>query len=296
VNKAVWLTGTFLVITVLLVTGCSPKPAPVPALPPPPLTVPATAPVAASAPGTTPRTAQTPLRSESTKELEDKIRQLETENQQLRSQNQQLGNRLALLEPENQRLRTDNQQLNSQLALLGTENQKLQIENQRLNSDLSRMANILQSIRAVVTSSSYSATLSRLSSMQSDTTQLAAFVTGLPHLPPLPGGMNFAEINQVVLKAQTLRGVLVSLPKLPPSIWPPFLPFPPELLELDRQRQTFIALTEWMNNLQSLPTFLQTARDLEEFRTNIETYIREIQTTMSEIKDVLQQVGKIVSP
>jgi len=110
--------------------------------------------------------------------------------------------------------------------------------------------------------------MSRLSGVESDTSQLAAFVNGLPHLPPLPVALDMADINKALTDAQNLRSLLAGLPKLPPPAWPPFLPFPSGLLELDRKRQTIIDMTKWMDNLQDLPAFLQSARDLEELRSS----------------------------
>jgi len=270
-SRTSWLIGLLLLIAVLLVTGCAPKPAPLPAQSPSPAPAPVPMPTPIT-PGPVPMPTPVSNGSESCAEIEAKVRQLETENQQLKA---------------------ENLELRSRVAALTTENQRFEAENQQLNNDIAGLTSVLQNVRSVVISSSYTSTLGELSKILNNTSQLSTFITGLPHLPPLPAALSFADINNAVMDARTLRQLLAGLPDLPPPGWPPFLPFPAALLELDSQRQTFIAMTEWMDNLQDLPTFLQSAQNLEQFRRNIEGYLQDVQSTTSIANDILQQLGSI---
>lgn len=82
---------------------------------------------------------------------------------------------------------------------------------------------------------------------------------------------------------------------MPPPFWPPLVPFPQELVELDNMRQTFIDMTEWMGNLEDLPEFLESAESLEELRSRIEVYLRDSENASSDAQGLLEQVRDAVS-
>ena len=199
--------------------------------------------------------------------------------------------------PTNPQLESRARELEASVRQLQTENQRLLTENTQLRSELAKVTNALQNLYSLTTSSTYASTLNNLSLLQSNANQLIPWVHGLPHLPPLPPGLTVSQINDAVNKARNFRQLLASLPSLPPSGWPPFLPFPQELIQLDKGRQTFVSLTTWMENLQNLPTFLVAAGSLEDLRSRIEGYLGDVQDSTSGAKGLLEQVrNATVSP
>jgi hypothetical protein len=187
-------------------------------------------------------------------------------------------------------------ELEVKIRQLESENQRLVTENQELNSELVKVTVVVQNLQSLVNSSSYRNTLNDLNDVQSKASELAYFAQGLPHLPPLPPGLTVSEINQAINKALTVRRVIRDLPSLPPPGWPFFIPFPPELLELERQRQIFLEVTEFMENLHDLPEFLATAGSLEDLRSRIEGYLVDMQNTASGAGGILEQVRDAASP
>jgi len=155
---------------------------------------------------------------------------------------------------------------------------------------------VVQNLQSLVNSSSYTNTIGALNDVQAKANELAYFAEGLPDLPPLPPGLTVSEINQAINKALTVRRVIRDLPSLPPPGWPFFIPFPPELLELERQRQIFLEVTEFMENLHDLPEFLATAGSLEDLRSRIEGYLGDVQNTASDAGGILEQVRDVASP
>jgi hypothetical protein len=186
-------------------------------------------------------------------------------------------------------------ELEASVRQLQAENQRLLTENTQLCKDLARVTTVLQNLYSLTTSSTYASTLSNLGMVQSNTSQLIPWVRGLPHLPPLPPGVTVSEIADAVNKARYLRQIIVNLPKLPPPGWPPFIPFPQPLIDLENGRQTFISLTNWMENLQDLPNFLKTATSLEDLRSRVEGYMGDVQNATSGAKGVLEQVRDATS-
>lgn len=187
-------------------------------------------------------------------------------------------------------------ELEAKIRQLEAENQQLREENLQLRNDLTKMGSVLQNLHSLVASSTYTNTLSRLMEIQNNTSDLAAFVDGLPDLPPLPPKLTFSQIDDAINDARYLRDLLKSLPDLPPPGWPPFLPFPQELVELDNMRHTFIEMTEWMENLQDLPEFLASAKSLEDLRSRIEGYMRDVENAVSDAGGMLEQVKDATSP
>ena len=187
-------------------------------------------------------------------------------------------------------------ELEAKIRQLEAENQRLLAENRQLSSDLAKTTSMLQSLYSLVTSPPYTNTVSKLSEIQYDTSDLAAFVRGLPDLPPLPPGLTVSQINNAINDGRYLRRLLRDLPDLPPPLWPPFVPFPQELLELDNMRHTFIDMTEWMENLRDLPGFLESAGSLEDLRFRLEGYLLDVGSTSSDAKGILEQVKDAASP
>jgi len=187
-------------------------------------------------------------------------------------------------------------ELEAKIRQLEAENQRLRSENEQLSSDLAKVNSVLRNLYSLATSSSYTNTISALNDVQTKASELAYFVEGLPYLPPMPVELDFSQINDAIIDARDLRRILRDLPALPPPGWPPFLPFPQELVELDKMRQTFIGMTEWMENLQDLPGFLESAESLEELRSRVEGYLGHVQNTSSDAKDMLEKVRDAASP
>jgi len=189
-----------------------------------------------------------------------------------------------------------NSESDSRVGELEVKIRLLEAENQRLTSELAIVTAALQNIRGIVNSSSYINTINGLNDVKGKASELAYFAEGLPDLPPLPPGLTVSEINQAINKALTVRRVIRDLPSLPPPGWPFFIPFPPELLELERQRQIFLEVTEFMENLHDLPEFLATAGSLEDLRSRIEGYLGDVQNTASGAGGILEQVRDAASP
>jgi hypothetical protein len=186
--------------------------------------------------------------------------------------------------PTNPELELRVRDLETSISQLQTDNQRLLAENTQLRSDLSKVTSTLQTLYDLATSSTYA-----------NTRQLAPWVHSLPHLPPIPPGLTVSQINDAINNARNLRQLLVSLPSLPPPGWPPFLPFPQELIQLDKGRQTFVNLTNWMENLEDLPTFLATAGSLEDLRSHIEGYLGDVQNATFSATGLLEQVRDATS-
>jgi len=60
-------------------------------------------------------------------------------------------------------------------------------------------------------------------------------------------------------------------------------------------RLTFISMTEWMENLKDLPDFLRVAGDFDDLRSDMIGYLRDVATTASNTKSVLEEVRNTVS-
>jgi ElaB/YqjD/DUF883 family membrane-anchored ribosome-binding protein len=192
--------------------------------------------------------------------------------------------------PTNPQLEARVRELEASIRQLQAENQRLLTENTQLRSDLAKVTSVLQNLYSLATSSTYTTTLSNLGMVQNETSQLVPWVHGLPHLPPLPPGLTVSQISDAVNKARYLRQIITNLPKLPPSSWPPFIPFPQPLIDLENARQTFISLTTWMDNLQDLPNFMAAAGSLEDLRSRVEGYLGNVQNTVSGATAILEQV------
>lgn len=179
-------------------------------------------------------------------------------------------------------------ELEAKIRQLEAENQRLTTENQELNSDLARVTSELQNLYSLVTSSSYTLALDRLTEIQSKTIELSYFAEGLPDLPPLPLGLTISEIDDAINKARDLRRLLELLP--PP---PPFAP--KEWRDLDDMKEEFIRMTKWMENLQDLPGFLKSAESLEDLRSRIENYLAGVHNTTSYAESLMRQVRDAAS-
>lgn len=178
----------------------------------------------------------------------------------------------------------------SKIEELEAKIKQLEAENQQLNIDLPKANAVLKDIYTLVTSSSYANALSKLTNVQNKSSDLAYFAEGLPDVPPLPPGLTASQINNAIDNARYLRQILRDLPSFPPPGWPPYLPFPQELLELDNMKQTFISMTEWMEDLRDLPEFMATPESLNDLRSRIETYLVDVQNTISDAESQMQQV------
>ena len=160
----------------------------------------------------------------------------------------------------------------SEIADLKAENSRFKNENQQLNQQL-------QDIHSLVTSPSYTNAISKLTEIQSGGSDLAGFVYGLPDLPTLPLGLTVAQINNAIEQATALRRVLKNLPAPPLPIGP--------WQDLHNQKNEFIAMTNWMDNLQDLPDFLAKAESSEDLQANIAIYLRDTANTASDAKSML---------
>lgn len=189
-----------------------------------------------------------------------------------------------------------NSESDSRVGELEAKIRQLEAENQRLTGELAIAIATLQNIRSIVNSSSYINTFNSLNDIRGKAGELALFAGGLPELPPLPPGLTVREINEAINKASTVRRLIRDLPPLPPPGWPFFIPFPPELHELERQRQIFLEVTEFMENLRDLPEFLATAGSLKDLRSRIEGYLGDVQNTASDAGGILKQVRDIAGP
>ena len=170
----------------------------------------------------------------------------------------------------------------STIAELEAKITQLEAENQQLNA-------VLQDIYSLVTSSSYTNTLTKLNEVQNKSSELAYFAEGLPDLPPLPLGITVSQINNAIEKAQYLRQILKVLPPPPPLLAPSWW------TDLDNMKNEFITMTEWMEDLRDLPEFLSSAESLEDLRSQYETYLSDVQSTTSDAGSLLQQVRDTAS-
>jgi hypothetical protein len=119
--------------------------------------------------------------------------------------------------------------------------------------------------------------------------ELAYFAEGLPHLPPILPGLTVARINDAILKASRLREILLKLPPPPPLA-------PGWWEDLDDLKNAFIEMTQWMENLQDLPAFLESSGSLEELRSRVQGYLGQVQNTSSNAVGTLEKIRDIASP
>lgn len=180
-------------------------------------------------------------------------------------------------------------ELEAEIRQLKAENQRLLSENHQLSRDLSKLTTQLQGIQSLVASSSYRQTLSKLPNIQTDATELATFMQGLPDLPPLPPGLTVSQIDDAVNTARNLRWLLQSLPPPPPFLAPSFW------VELDNMKEEFIRMTEWMEDLEDLPQILRVAGDFDDLRADMIACLRDVATTVSSTRSMLEEVRNTAS-
>ena len=249
--------GTLIVMLMFSVLGGACASGPVPA--PAPAPAPAPTPMPTPVPTPTPVPMPTPVLTNS--ESDSRVAELEAKIRQL--------------EAENQRLRSENEQLRT--------------ESEQLSSDLAKVNSVLRNLHSLATSSSYTNTISTLDDVQTKASELAYFAEGLPDLSPLPPGLTVTRINDAIQKARSLRDILKILPPPPPLA-------PSWWRDLDDMKTAFIDMTQWMENLQDLPGFLESAESLEELRSRVEGYLGHVQNTSSDAKDMLEKVRDAASP
>ena len=175
-------------------------------------------------------------------------------------------------------------ELEARIRELEAENQRLLEENRQLSSDLVEITSMLESVQREVPD-----ILVMVTEIQNDSSDLAAFLESLPDLPPPPPGLTITQINDAIEIARDLRELLRDLPDLPPPGWPTII-FPAQLLALDEMRQTFIALTEWVDDLEELPEFLNIAGGLDELRYKEIAHLQNINAAMDDIKSILEEI------
>ena len=181
-------------------------------------------------------------------------------------------------------------ELEAEIRQLEAGNERLLAENRQLNSELVAANSALQDIESVFSSPSYAQMVSNLNKIEADANELAAFLGGLPDLPPFPSGLTTAKIDDAINKAVFLRGILENLPPPPPLI------APPEWYELDEMKDEFIRMTEWMEDLEELPEFLNIAGDLDDLRYQEIDHLQNINTAMDDVKRILEEVRDVVGP
>ena len=125
-----------------------------------------------------------------------------------------------------------------------------------------------------------------ITEIQNDSSDLATFLQGLPSLPTLPVGLTVSQINDAMDKAQLLRTILKSLPPPPPGA----SLYAPEWYELDEMKDEFIRMTEWMEDLEELPEFLNMAGDLDDLRYQEIAHLENINAAMDNIKSILEEL------
>lgn len=197
--------------------------------------------------------------------------------------NSESASGIAELEDEVKRLEADKEQLVAEKGQLEADNQQLQDQNTQLSADLVEVTGDLREIESLVTSQSYTNTMNNLTEIQSESSDLAAFVYSLPDLPPLPPGLTVSQINDAIEQAIALREILKLLPP-PPPLAPTFW------TDLDNLKTEFIDMTYWMENLRDLPEFLRNAESLEDLKLNVEGYLRDTENTASDAKSMLEEV------
>jgi hypothetical protein len=180
-------------------------------------------------------------------------------------------------------------ELEAEISRLELENRRLIQENQQLNNDLVTATTVLQTIRSMVNSSSYTNMISALNDIDSKANELAYFANGLPHLPPPPPGFTVSKIDDAIQKVQRLREILQVLPPPPPLA-------PDWWSDLDDMKDIFIDLTEWMKGLEEIPEFLESSEDLEELRLRIEGYLEEVHNTTFNTEEALQTIRDTANP
>jgi chromosome segregation ATPase len=180
-------------------------------------------------------------------------------------------------------------ELEAEIRRLQSENQQLVVENQRLNNELITATARLQNIQSIVISSSYENTLYNLNDIQTKADELAYFSEGLPNLPTPPSGLTVSRINDAIQKARKLREILYALPPPPPLA-------PSWWRDLDDMKNAFINMTEWMEDLRDIPEFLASSENLEELRSRLESYLRQVQNTTSNAEGTLGQIRDALSP
>ena len=187
------------------------------------------------------------------------------------------------IEPTNSESTSQIAELEARIRELEAENQRLLRENQELKSDLVKIASMLESVQSEIPD-----ILIMITEIQNDSSDLAAFLEGLPNLPTLPVGLTVSQINDAMDKAQLLRTILKSLPPPPPGA----SLYAPEWYELDEMKNEFIRMTEWMEGLEELPEFLNIAGDLDDLRYQEIAHLQNIYATMDNIKSILEEISK----
>ena len=170
-------------------------------------------------------------------------------------------------------------ELEAKIRQLEAENQRLLAENQQLNSDLAEITSTLQDIQSQIPH-----ILIMVTEIQNDTSDFSTFLRGLPSLPIPPAGLTISQIDDAIDKAVFLRGILKNLPPPPPLI------APPEWYELDEMKDEFIRMTEWMEDLEELPEFLNIAGGLDDLRYQEIDHLQNINTAMDDVKRILEEV------
>ncbi len=171
-------------------------------------------------------------------------------------------------------------ELEARIRELEAENQRLLMENQELRSDLVKISSMFESVQREIPD-----ILIMVTEIQNDSSDLAAFLESLPNLPTLPPGLDdISKVNDVITKAIFLREILKKLPPPPPLF------APAEWYELDEMKDEFIRMTEWMEDLEELPEFLNITGDLDDLRYQEIAHLENINATMANIKSVLEEV------
>ncbi len=153
----------------------------------------------------------------------------------------------------------------------------------------------LQQLNNLTHSSEYSNALAELSKVQSDSSQLATFVEGLPKLPTLLQNVTIGEIQTAVDSAKQIRSKLSSLPPLP-KLLPGFpLPPPPPPVKdaaqkLEDARQDILAITEPIAQLPDLPLFIQNTDSLEQVKQRIDGHLLEVKSLTTDTAGILQRL------
>ncbi len=170
----------------------------------------------------------------------------------------------------------------STTAELEAKIRQLEAENQDLSNKLAEVSSTLKSVQSEIPNLLIMAT-----QIQNDASQLATFLKGLPTLPtPPPGLDDISKVNDIITKAISLRTILKKLPPPPPLI------APAGWYELDKMKNEFIRMTEWMEDLEELPAFLNIAGDLDDLRSQEISHLENISGIMSNIKSVLERIQK----
>ena len=173
----------------------------------------------------------------------------------------------------------------SQIAELEAKVRQLEAENQQLRTELTEITSKLQGIQNQVPD-----ILAMVTTIRNDSSDFAAFLQGLPSLPTLPPGLTVSQIDDAIDKAVFLRRILENLPPPPPLIAPPVW------YELDEMKDEFIRMTEWMEDLEELPEFLNIAGDLDDLRYQEIDHLQNINTAMDDVKHMLEEVRDAVGP